>query len=187
MRTDRQDARSASGSHTLRAWNRHLTIWAAKQSGWHLSPVVAALALCILSLLIGPAMAQENRATFPADFDQMVMYGDYRRGSGGELAYALPETIEIAKSGQTLPPGTHLVLEIYNDDALVSYFVMEKGEGWGLDFAEEDRAGDWHFQQFGTDRTVRREAIGDRCVSCHQGAAENDFMFTWGRMQDYMP
>ena len=41
--------------------------------------------------------------------------------------------------------------------------------------------------QFGTDKSVQREAIADRCVSCHQGAAENDFMFTWGRMQDYMP
>lgn len=77
-------------------------------------------------------MAQTNRAAFPADFDQMVMYGDYRRGSGGELAYALPETIEIAKSGQTLPPGTVLVLEIYNDGALTDYFVMGNGEGWGF-------------------------------------------------------
>lgn len=148
---------------------------------------LAVLAACAVGLFSPAAMAQTNRATFPTDFDQMVMYGDYRRGLGGELAYAMPETIEIAKSGQTLPPGTVLVLEIYNDDALTSYFVMEKGEGWGLDFAEEDRAGDWHFQQFGTDRTVQREAIAERCVSCHQGAAENDFMFTWGRMLDYLP
>ena len=88
-------------------------------------------------------MAQTNRATFPAGFDQMVMYGDYRRGSGGELAYALQETIDIAKEGQQLPPGTVLVLEIYNDGALTDYFVMEKGEGWGLDFTDEDRTGDW--------------------------------------------
>lgn len=148
---------------------------------------LAVLAACALGLISPAAMAETNRAAFPADFDQMVMYGDYRRGSGGELAYALPETIEIAKSRQTLPPGTVLVLEIYNDGALTDYFVMEKGEGWGLDFAEEDRAGDWHFQQFDTGRSVRRTAIADRCVSCHQGAAENDFMFTWGRMQDYLP
>ena len=148
---------------------------------------LAVVVFCIAGLFSTSTMAQTNRATFPANFDEMVMYGDYRRGSGGELAYALPETIASAQSGQPLPPGTVLVLEIYNDGALVSYFVMEKGEGWGLDFAEEDRAGDWHFQQFGTDRTVRREAIADRCVSCHQGATENDFMFTWGRMQDYMP
>lgn len=148
---------------------------------------LAPLAVSVLCTFSPVAIAQTNRATFPADFDQMVMYGDYRRGSGGELAYALPETVEIAKSGETLPPGTTLVLEIYSDDALTDYFVMEKGDGWGLDFTEEERTGDWHFQQFDTGRNVRRTAIADRCVACHQGAANNDFMFTLGRMQDYMP
>lgn len=158
----------------------------------HLLPLAALarlslIALCFLGLSGFAAMAQTNRATFPAEFEQMVMYGDYRRGSGGELAYALQETIDIAKAGRPLPPGTVLVLEIYADDALTDYFVMEKGEGWGLDFAEEDRAGDWHFQQFGPDGQVRRTAIADRCQSCHQGAAENDFMFTWDRIQAFMP
>ncbi len=133
------------------------------------------------------AQTPTNRATFPADFDQMVMYGDYRRGSGGELAYALKETIDLAKAGQPLPPGTRLVLELYNDDALTDYFVMEKGEGWGLEVAEQMRTGDWHFQQFDTNRQVRRAAIAERCQSCHQGAAENDFMYTIDRMRAYLP
>ena len=93
----------------------------------HWAPIAALIASATLSLP-GVAFAQANRATFPASFEQMVMYGDYRRGSGGELAYALPETIAIAKAGQPLPPGTSLVLEIYNGGALTSYFVMEKGK-----------------------------------------------------------
>jgi hypothetical protein len=187
MTTSVQNARLVSALRIPSRWNRIFSGLALKRSGGYLLPTLGSLALCVFGLLKSPALAQENRATFPAFFDQMVIYGDYRRGSGGELAYALPETIAIAKSGQTLPPGTVLVLEIYGDGALTSYFVMEKGEGWGLDFAEEDRAGDWHFQQFGTDRSVQREAIADRCVSCHQGAEETDFMFTLGRMQDYLP
>ncbi len=115
------------------------------------------------------------------------MYGDYRRGSGGELAYALKETIDIAKAGQPLPPGTRLVLEIYDDGALTSYFVMEKGVDWGLEVDEEKRTGDWHFQQFDINGEVNRAAIADRCESCHQSAANNDFMFTVNRMRDYLP
>ncbi|RUU74452.1 hypothetical protein EOD00_38960, partial [Mesorhizobium sp. M7A.T.Ca.TU.009.01.3.1] len=141
--------------------------------------------LCFLALFIDGAQAQ-NRVTFPADFDQMVMYGDYRRGSGGEQAYALQETIDIARAGQPLPPGTRLVLEIYNNNALTDYFVMEKGEGWGLDFSEEQRTSDWHFQQYDPDRQVRRTSIAERCQSCHQGAASNDFMFTIDRMRAYL-
>jgi hypothetical protein len=77
----------------------------------------------LLGTLTQGAQAQANRiTTSPAEFVQMVMYGDYRRGSGGGLAHA-PETIEIAKSGLPLPPGTRLVLEIYNDNALTDYFL----------------------------------------------------------------
>jgi hypothetical protein len=125
--------------------------------------------------------------TFPANFDQMVMYGDYRRGSGGELAYALRETSDTAKAGRPLPPGTVLVLEVYDNNALADYFVMAKGVDWGLDFPAEVRNGDWHFQQYGPDRQVRRTAIAARCMSCHQGQASNDFMFTTDRMRAYTP
>jgi hypothetical protein len=43
------------------------------------------IALCFLGLSGFAAKAQTNRATFPADFEQMVTYGDYRRGSGGTV------------------------------------------------------------------------------------------------------
>jgi hypothetical protein len=149
-------------------------------------PLSAALFFVVALATAG--IAQTNRVTtFPADFDQMVMYGDYRRGSGGELAYALPETLATAKSGQPLPPGTRLVLEIYNSGSLTDYFVMEKGEGWGLEVSEELRTGDWHFQQFDTGRQVRRTAMAERCESCHQGAASKDFMFTYDRMLSFVP
>ena len=147
-----------------------------------------AMLFMLVATLAPVAQAQTNRiTTFPADFDQMVMYGDYRRGSGGELAYALPETLAIAKSGQSLPPGTRLVLKIYNSGSLTDYFVMEKGVDWGLEISEELRTGDWHFQQFDTGRQVRRTAIAERCESCHQGAASNDFMFTYDRMLSFVP
>ena len=93
----------------------------------------------------------------------------------------------LAKSGQPLPPGTQIVLGIWQDYKLTDYFVMEKGEGWGLEVAEEMRTGDWHFQQFDTNRQVRRAAIAERCQSCHQGAAQNDFMYTIDRMRAYLP
>ena len=143
----------------------------------------------ILSPLTQVAQAQTNRiTTFPQSFGQMVMYGDYRRGTGGELAYALQETIDTAQAGLPLPNGTVLVLEIYNSGALTDYFVMEKGQDWGLDFAEEARNGDWHFQQFDPSQQVRRTAFADRCMSCHQGAgADSEFMFSYERMLSYMP
>ena len=52
---------------------------------------------------------------------------------------------------------------------------------------EEMRTGDWHFQQFDTEGRIERAAIAERCQSCHQGAADNDFMFTIDRMRAYLP
>ncbi len=146
-----------------------------------------ALLLVFVTGVASTAQALSNRVTFPEDFDQMVMYGDYRRGSGGELAYALPETLRISKSGEPLPAGTRLVLEIYSGGSLTDYFVMEKGQGWGQEVSEEFRTGDWHFQQFDTDKQVRRTAIAERCETCHQGAARNDFLFTYDRMLSFVP
>jgi hypothetical protein len=132
------------------------------------------------------AMAEPNRVTFPENFDQYVQYGDYSRGSGGELAFALPETIEIAKSGLPLPYGTRLVLGIRRDNAVASYFVMEKGEGFGFDFSEELRTDDWQFQQFDLNGQVVPETNTAECAACHSRAPE-DYRFTIDRMLAYVP
>ncbi|MBM6578551.1 hypothetical protein ILT44_00025 [Microvirga sp. BT689] len=45
-------------------------------------PLAITLALLTLLTLGAKVQAQTNRVRFPANFDQMVMYGDYRRGTG---------------------------------------------------------------------------------------------------------
>jgi hypothetical protein len=133
------------------------------------------------------AQATGNRATFPKNFDEYVLYATYDRGSSKEEAFATRETLEIAKSGRPLPPGTQLVLGIWADYKLTGYFVMEKGVGWGLSVPQEQRTGDWHFQQFDTNMQVKRTAFAERCQSCHGSQADNDFMFTTDRMRAYIP
>lgn len=129
----------------------------------------------------------ENRATFPKDFSRYVLYATYDRGSSKEEAFATPETLALAKSGQPLPPGTQLVLGIWTNYKLTGYFVMHKGVDWGQEIAADKKTGDWHFQQFSTTGQVERTAIAGRCESCHQGQASNDFMFTRDRMDAYLP
>lgn len=120
-------------------------------------PIIAA-GLALISLFAATADAQSNRATFPQNFDQYVLYATYDRGSSKEEAFATPETLAIAKSGQPLPPGTRLVLGIWSNNTLTDYFVMEKGVGWGADFTPEQRTGDWHFQQFAPGRCGARRS-----------------------------
>jgi Cytochrome P460 len=130
--------------------------------------------------------AEENRVTFPGNFAEYVRYGIFDRGSSGEEAFALPETIAISKNGQPLPNGTQLVLRILKNGELTSYFVMQKGEGWGADFDEERRTGDWQFQQFDTNMQVMASANAAQCQSCHSGAS-SDFMYTIDQMRAFLP
>ncbi|MGR9552202.1 cytochrome P460 family protein [Rhizobium leguminosarum] len=150
---------------------------------------VAAIVFSVFGPFSSSAMAQAtgNRATFPKNFDEYVHYATYDRGSSREEAFATRETLEIAKSGRSLPPGTQLVLGIWADYKLTGYFVMEKGVDWGLSVPEEQRTGDWHFQQFDTNMQVSRTAFAERCQSCHGSQADNDFMFTTDRMRAYVP
>ena len=115
-------------------------------------------------------------------------YAVYDRGSSKEEAFATPETLEIAKSGKPLPPGTQLVLGIWQNNKLTDYFVMEKGVGWGLEVSEEMRTGDWHFQQFDTEppSQARRHRRAMPVMSPSRRPS-NDFMFTIDRMRAYLP
>lgn len=153
----------------------------------HRNSLTAVAVSLVVAVFAFSASAQTNRATFPADFDKYVLYATYDRGSSKEEAFAKPATLEIAKSGAPLPSGTQIVLGIWQDYKLTGYFVMEKGEGWGLEVSEKMRTGDWHFQQYDTEGRIERTAIAERCQSCHQGAADNDFMFTIDRMRAYLP
>jgi hypothetical protein len=92
---------------------------------------LAALILGLVGLYNWEGQAQANRASFPKNFDEYVLYATYDRGASKEEAFATRETLAIAKLGQPLPPGTQLVLGIWSNNALTGYFVMEKGVGWG--------------------------------------------------------
>jgi hypothetical protein len=74
-----------------------------------------AITVALLTLFAPEAKAQNNRAAFPADFDRYVLYATYDRGASREEAFAIPETLAIAKSGQPLPPGTKPVLGIWSN------------------------------------------------------------------------
>lgn len=147
---------------------------------------VIATIFSLVALSALQASAQENRVTFPEDFDRYVRYGIFDRGSSGEEAFALPDTIAISKNGLPLPNGTTLVLRILKNGELTSYFVMQKGEEWGLDFDEERRTGDWQFQEFDTNFQVMAGSNTARCQSCH-GRASFDAMFTIDQMRAFLP
>ncbi len=141
-----------------------------------------ALVFAALTLVGWQAVAEANRVTFP-NIDQLVHYTTVRRGNTLEHIMTTPEAIEAVKKGQPIPPGTHFLLVDYRDGKLSRYFVMQKGDGWGGDYDERRRTGDWQFQWFNTDKTtINMNENTARCQSCHRSQEGSEYLFTGYRI-----
>jgi len=130
-------------------------------------------------------LAEPNRVTFPNDDQLGVHYTTVVRGNVREEMFASQEVIDRVKAGEPIPEGAHVTLVIYRNGELADYFVMEKGQGWGADYDDERRTGDWQFQRYFPDRTIQTSENTGRCQSCHQGRADSEYMFTLDAMQAF--
>ena len=105
--------------------------------------------------------------------------------------YSTPEAIEALKAGKPIPSGTVLTLVQYKaldaagdpqKDAngrfikgpLIGYTVMEKRDGWGTEYGDDVRNGEWEYQAFKADRTVNDKANLKGCFTCHKPLDKQD-------------
>jgi Cytochrome P460 len=79
------------------------------------------------------------------------------------------------------------VLRTWKNGELTSYSVTQKGEGWGADFDDELRTGDWQFQQFDTNMQVIASASTAQCQSCHSNRESSDFIYTIDQTRAFLP
>ena len=56
--------------------------------------------------------------------------------------------------------------------------TMEKRTGWGAEYPDEKRNGEWEYQVFTPDRKVNEKANLNSCFECHKPHASTDFLFT---------
>ncbi|MBK5016742.1 cytochrome P460 family protein [Pantoea sp. S62] len=145
---------------------------------------VAALTAVVPALLLTNASAAEQKVDFPAEYAQGKHYASIVRGDTREELYITPDAITAASRGEPLPEGTVITMEDYRNNQLYRYVVMEKRKGWGQAHPAELRTGDWEFQWFNPDRTVRSGENLDRCRACHTSQSGNDFVFSYDRMKE---
>jgi hypothetical protein len=142
--------------------------------------VIAAL---VLSAIAVRAFASGDLVKFPDSFESGVRYATVARGNIKEEIFTGRDAIEAAKRGEPLPSSTVITLVDYRDGKLFRYVVMEKRSGWGAQYPESKRNGEWEYQAFNADKSVNRSENLDRCFSCHKSQAANDFVFTLHRMK----
>jgi hypothetical protein len=56
---------------------------------------------------------------------------------------------------------------------------MQKQEGWGANFKEEHRNGDWGFAAFKPDGTEAKSKDLNKCRACHSPLTHADHVFSF--------
>jgi hypothetical protein len=164
---------------------------------------VAALAACAALGATAPADAGGDLVAFPEKFATGVLYATIDRADIKQFRelYASQAAIDAAKKGEPMPDGTVLTLVQYSalltaagdpqKDAngrfikgpVVAYAVMEKRAGWGADYPEDVRNGEWEYQAFTRDKTVNDKANLTACFNCHKPLDKQDFVFSYDKMK----
>jgi hypothetical protein len=145
--------------------------------------LLTALTFMSVAAVTWQAEAAGELVRFPDGFADGVLYATVTRGNLKEEIFIGRAAIDAVKKGQPIPSGSVITLVDYRDGKLFRYVVMEKRAGWGAEYPPEKRTGEWEFQAFNTDKSVNRSENLDRCFSCHNPQARQDFVFTFNRMK----
>ena len=142
--------------------------------------------------------AGADKVAFPAKHKDGVLYqvaDRYDIKQYREL-YASAAAIDAAKAGKPLPDGSVLTLVQYKavvdpqgnpvKDAkgrfqkgdLVAYTVMEKRKGWGTEYPDDIRNGEWEYAVFGADGKFNDKANYKACFQCHKPHEAMDYVIS---------
>jgi hypothetical protein len=150
---------------------------------------------------VGAATAGPEKVDYPTAYQsRYVWLGDTDRHDNNTIRrlYMNPEAFAAAKSGQPLPDNTILVLEMRSPkmadgkpvlqegrfvpgDAVVGIAVQQKKRGFGTEYADTLRNGDWEYAVFDING-VRRNAPTQACLTCHKPRSGEDFTFVAWRV-----
>lgn len=156
-----------------------------------------------LALLVVPVTgrAGPEKISFPPYQDHML-YTVLDRVDIKEVRdfYIHPESARLVKPGQPLPSGTVITMvhfkarvndkgELIRDPngrlvkgELNRIGVMETRTGWGAEYPEALRNGEWEYALFRPDGTRNETANIKGCFECHKPEAKRDFLFTSERL-----
>jgi hypothetical protein len=167
-------------------------------------PIVTALVGVGVVVLASQVRAGGDLVKFPENFDKGVMFTTVDRPDNKQFreVYTSQAAIDAAKKGQPLPDGTVITLLQYRakldaqgnpekdangrfikTNELLAYTVMEKRKGWGAEYPDNIRNGEWEYQAFTADKQVNTKAKLTACFECHKPLPPGqDFVFLYNKM-----
>jgi len=167
--------------------------------------IIATLIATVAGLTAAVSVrAGGDKIMFPAEYAKGVVYMTMDRPDNKQVRdyYTSRAAVDAAKKGAPLPTGTVITVVQYaaqldaqgnpakdaggrfiKTNNIVGYTVMEKEAGWGAEYAEAKRNGEWEYQVFRADKTSNPNANLDVCFNCHKPQAGNDFVYSYDSLK----
>ena len=157
----------------------------------------ASIVTISLLTLMPLATAGPDNVKFPV-YQTHVLYDVQDQPENKEVRelYVNADALKGLKAGQPLPSGTVLSAPTFKallDDKgefirdangrlirgrLDRIVVMEKRTGWGAEYPEALRNGEWEYGRFSADGTLTATANYKACFECHKPQSNQDFVFS---------
>ncbi len=155
------------------------------------------------AVLVARVHAGPERVAFPERYAEGIKWLVVDRAERKEVHehYGSAAAIEAARKGQGMPNGTVFTVVRYAAqlDAqgsprrgadghypkgdVVGYGVMEKRTGWGSEYPESLRNGDWEYRAFTAKKTPNRSVKLTACFACHKTEAAHDFVHAYDKLR----
>ena len=169
--------------------------------------VVSLAAVCSALAMTSQVLAGGEKVAFPEGFDKGALYGTVDRYDIKQYRelYTSKESLDALRRGQPIPSGTVLTLVQYKAQVdaqgnpvkgadgkfkkgdLLAYAVMEKRKGWGGEYADDIRNGEWEYQAFTADKKVNDKANLKGCFQCHKPHEKQDYVISLARLDGTFP
>ena len=148
-----------------------------------------------------------EKVAFPEGFEKGVVYASLDRHDVKRFheLYTSQEVVDAVRKGLPVPNGTVLILVQHKakvddkgmpvrgadgrfvKDGIVAYGVMEKRGGWGTEYPDSFRNGNWEYQSFSADRKVNEKANLRSCFDCHKPHEKQDFVISLASLSGTFP
>jgi hypothetical protein len=158
--------------------------------------------VCGIALII-QVQASADKVAFPENYAKGVKWLVVDKAETKQVheLYAMPEAIEAARNGQPMPNGT--VFTVVRNSAqldaqgkpvkgadgrfvkgeVLGFNAMEKRTGWGSEYPETLRHGEWEYRTFTADKKPNENVKLTACFECHKPLASQDFVHAYDKLK----
>ncbi len=171
---------------------------------WSIAFILVPLTLTMASV---PGSAGPDKIAFPTKYKDDVLYATVDRYDNKQYRelYGTADAVKAVREGKPIPSGTVLTLVQFKaqvdaagnplKDAngrfmkgdLVGVTVMEKRTGWGTEYPDDIRNGEWEYSAFTADLKFNDKANYKACFQCHKPHTKQDYVISLARLAGQAP